>query len=356
MKITSWNARGLNAPSKKRLIKQYLKSFNSDIILIQETKLNKLEGSKLSRMIGLWDSIFIEATGASGGLGIIWNSRKVAITYIRNNNNWLCACVQSLKSDTKFILINVYGPNNMIGKKAVWDELSTVITEFKDSPMILGGDFNTILSLDEKVGGTQHLFLSAIKFKLWIDKNSLLEIPLNNGIYTWNNRRKDKEYIAEKLDRFFFIGNLTDYNKEFQSSILPFAGSDHFPVCMEISEPSKPPRNPFKCEKMWFQDPRFLELIKLWWTQAKFSGSKMFIFVSKLKMLKENILRWNREHFNNIFREKLDNEEKLKNLNQEIIIHGMNYEKYILEKELLKKQEDILSKEETFWRQKSREK
>lgn len=125
---------------------------------------------------------------------------------------------------------------------------------------------------------------------------------------------------------------------------------------MEISEPSKPPRNPFKCGKMWFQDPKFLELIKFWWTQAKFSRSKMFIFVSKLKMLKENILRWNREHFNNIFRENLDNEEKLKNLNQEIIKYGMHYEKYYLKKELLKKQEEILSKEETFWRQKSREK
>lgn len=165
MKITSWNSRGLNAPSKKRLIKQYFKSFNSDIILIQETKLNNLEGSKLSKMIGLWDSIFTEAIGASGGLGITWNSRKVAIKYMKNNNNWLCTCVQSLKSNTKFILINVYGLNDMIRKKIVWDELSIVISEFKDSPIILGGDFNTIISLDEKVGGIQHLSLSTFEFK-----------------------------------------------------------------------------------------------------------------------------------------------------------------------------------------------
>ena len=58
MRITTWNARGLNAPSKKRLIKQYLKSFNSEIILIQEKNLNKSEGAKLNKSLGLWDSVF----------------------------------------------------------------------------------------------------------------------------------------------------------------------------------------------------------------------------------------------------------------------------------------------------------
>ena len=356
MRITSWNARGLNAPSKKRLFKQNLKNFNSEIILIQETKLNKVEGAKFSKTMGLWDSIFIEAMGASGGLGIMWNSRKVNITYLVNNTNWMCVNIQSLKSDTKFILINVYGPNSIIGKKNVWDELNTVIAKHKDTPIILGGDFNTILSLDEKVGGNRHLSLASIEFKNWIDKLRMLEIPASNGIFTWNNRRKDNDYIAEKLDRFFIIGNLASYNKDFQSYILPLAGSDHFPVCLEISEPSKPPRNPFKCEKMWFHDPSFMELVKSWWTQANFVGSKMFVFVSKLKLLKEYILRWNREHFNNIFKEKLETKEKLENLNQETIKYGMNYEKYTLEKDLLRKQEVILSKEETFWRQKSREK
>ena len=58
MKITTWNARGLNAPRKKRLLKHNLKIFESDIILVQEEKLNKVEGMKLDKMLGLWGSIF----------------------------------------------------------------------------------------------------------------------------------------------------------------------------------------------------------------------------------------------------------------------------------------------------------
>ena len=55
---------------------------------------------------------------------------------------------------------------------------------------------------------------------------------------------------------------------------------------------------------MWFLDPNFLGNIKEWQSQGDFEGSKMFIFVYKMKMLKEKILKWNKEHFNNIFKEK----------------------------------------------------
>lgn len=65
-------------------------------------------------------------------------------------------------------------------------------------------------------------------------------------------------------------------------------------------------------------------------------------------MLKENILKWNKARSNNILKEKLKNEEDLKNLNQEIIKKGIDNEKYIKEKELLPKKEDILAKEEIF--------
>lgn len=128
-----------------------------------------------------------------------------------------------------------------------------------------------------------------------------------------------------------------EINVSIQSSILPIARSDHFLVRVDFFEPCKLVRNPFKCEKIWFLDPNFLECFKIWWSQSNFKGSKMFIFVSKMKILKENTLRWNKEHFNNIFKEKIEIEEKLKELNLEVIKKRMNNDSYVLEKELLAK-------------------
>ena len=85
----------------------------------------------------------------------------------------------------------------------------------------------------------------------------------------------------------------------------------------------------------------------MWWSQGNFEGSRMFIFISKMTMLKEEILKWIKEHFN-IFTKKLVIEDRLKELNSEIIKKGMNNDSYLLEKELLTKQEDILFKEKIF--------
>ena len=58
-----------------------------------------------------------------------------------------------------------------------------------------------------------------------------------------------------------------------------------------------------------------MNLIKIWWNEETFKGSKMFSFISKMKHIKKKILEWNKEHFRNIFKEKLDIEEDLNKLN-----------------------------------------
>ena len=98
MKITTWNARGLNAPSKKRLLKHNLKQFKSEIVMIQETKL-KEEGIKLEKILGNWNVNLLESRGASGGLGMIQNPRKVSLNVIHSNNSWMSSIIKSIKNE-----------------------------------------------------------------------------------------------------------------------------------------------------------------------------------------------------------------------------------------------------------------
>ena len=82
MKITTWNARGLNASSKQRLLYHNLKAFKSEIIMLQETKLNKDEGNRINTKLKRWNSYMQESRRASGGLGLLWNPRKVHLKII----------------------------------------------------------------------------------------------------------------------------------------------------------------------------------------------------------------------------------------------------------------------------------
>ena len=150
MKITTWNARGLNASSKQRLLLHNLKAFESEIIMLQETKLNKEEGQKLENKMRRWNLHQQESRGASGGLGFIWKQRKVCLKIIESRHSWINCHVKGIISNLQFLLINVCGPIQNLDEKSIWAELSNFINNYNNEIIIIGGDFNTIISLEEK--------------------------------------------------------------------------------------------------------------------------------------------------------------------------------------------------------------
>lgn len=72
---------------------------------------------------------------------------------------------------------------------------------------------------------------------------------MNNGKFTWNNKRLGPSNIPKKLDRFMFKGDLTTFQFSLQSNILTLSGSDHFPVSLDLGAERKPKKCPFKFKK-----------------------------------------------------------------------------------------------------------
>lgn len=106
---------------------------------------------------------------------------------------------------------------------------------------------------------------------------------------------------------------------------------------------------------MWLRDENLLQLIEKWWNDTNGIGSKTFKIVTKLKKIKQQLTRWNREHFGNIFSQKIEIEKEMEIINEEVIKYGMNDLLYQQEKSNLARYEEILAREEIFWKQKSRD-
>ena len=58
--------------------------------------------------------------------------------------------VVSIKSNLQIVIINVYGPSPIEDKLAVWNEINTFINSMPQEIVIIGGDFNVVLSKEEK--------------------------------------------------------------------------------------------------------------------------------------------------------------------------------------------------------------
>lgn len=117
--------------------------------------------------------------------------------------------MRSIKNSLIFFLINIYGPISTIGKREVWAEVESFMTQNTNINYILGGDYNVIVDLAKKYGGIQVESKTQKEFKLWVGNNSLLDVRMINGKFTWNNRKIGNNFIVGKLDRFFFKGDLT---------------------------------------------------------------------------------------------------------------------------------------------------
>ena len=153
MKIISWNTRGLGSRKKQRVVKDFLRLENSDVVMIQETK--KMECYR--RFVGsIWmvrnkDWAILPACEASGGILIIWDSNKLHSEEV---------VIGSFSVSVKFALDGcgplwlsaVYGPNSPLLRKDFWVELLDIFG--LSFPLwCVGGDFNVIRRSSEKLGG-----------------------------------------------------------------------------------------------------------------------------------------------------------------------------------------------------------
>ena len=59
-------------------------------------------------------------------------------------------------------------------------------------------------------------------------------------------------------------------------------------------------RDAFKFKNMWLKVEGFVEKVQQWWTSYCFTGSPSFVLAQKLKTLKEDLKKWNKEVFGDL--------------------------------------------------------
>ena len=66
-------------------------------------------------------------------------------------------------------LIAVYAAPTVSRMSGLWGQLKRVVENI-DEPLLIGGDFNTILRLDERSGGNGRLSPDSLAFEEWLNE------------------------------------------------------------------------------------------------------------------------------------------------------------------------------------------
>jgi exonuclease III len=356
MKVITWNIRGLNSPRKQRILRNKLKQEQPDLCFIQETKCTTDRMEAISKQHWRkYKMVAIEDHQRSGGILTLWNPQILNLIAAEATRYTLTVRMQIIGNTEEILCTNVYGPHGPEEKKGMIRDLEDIKGRATNLHWILAGDFNIITSLAEKKGGTRRLDRDAEEFSNFIDRAEMVDLQTKNGQFTWTNKRMNQFQVATRLDRFLISESIIMQGLTLDCNILPWGGSDHWPVQLEAGFQTTPKNRPFRFEKFWIDHPTFKEKIKQWWREEQpEQGTRMFKLHKKLKYIRKKLKEWNRDIFGNINTEKNDIEEKMKKLQETCLREGYTEDRKKEELQMTQEWEARCQQEETLWHQKSR--
>lgn len=174
MKLISWNCRGLGKASTRNRLRKLIFQFYPCVLFLQETKCSS---SRLSFLCngGCFDNYFcVEPRGSKGGLCILWK-KHVNVNVISSSDYWIDCNIST--ADKSFYLTAVYGPPKLQQRHILWDHITK--TNISDAPWLLCGDFNQIISKQDKLSRCD-TSKGAEAFIEVLSSRSLMELP-NSG-------------------------------------------------------------------------------------------------------------------------------------------------------------------------------
>ncbi|XP_026417378.1 uncharacterized protein LOC113312860 [Papaver somniferum] len=136
------------------------------------------------------------------------------------------------------LVSGVHAHVKAVQRRFLWSEMKLLIDLNK--PWIVLGDFNAVLTQDEKVGGKLPNINSMLEFSDFLNQCELLQAPKTGLQYTWSNCQHGSKRILCTLDRVVFNQKWLHLYGDWGYKVGMRIVSDHAPLlggcAMKIKE------------------------------------------------------------------------------------------------------------------------
>ena len=267
------------------------------MVCLQETKLAAVD---LKLVCSLWGNSFVDweflpAVGSTGGVLILWDNCVVEkLSSVVHTFSVSCLW-KGVRDGFVWVGIGLYGPTNDSLRRELWEELRDVQRTWSH-PWCVFGYFNVVHFPSERLG-CNRLSFHMMDFSNFIDTYNLVGLPLGGGPYTWSSGSANPS--MSRIDRFLISSDWEDRYLDVFQKLLPRPLLDHFPLLLEVGGLARG-KSPFRFENMWVQDVGFVDHIEAWWSNYSFYGPLSLVLAHKLKVLKEDLKKWNYHEFGNV--------------------------------------------------------
>ncbi|KAL4323250.1 hypothetical protein GQ457_11G015960 [Hibiscus cannabinus] len=321
-------------------LRLFLSSHNLDVLVLMEPRVSGRTADRIIARHKFPCSYRIEASGFSGGIWLLWKC-SVSIDVLAVSRQYIHASCLDVDAKKRFFLTCVYASPNRRNRDVLWGQL-LALRLGANVAWVLGGDFNSILNVNERMGGSSRRDGVSSKFGDFMREANLNDLGFPGPRFTWKHGS-----LHQRSDRC--IGNDEWWNMWPASQVLHLSilGSDHRPVLL-VTEPTvAPPRRPtFKYLAAWQHHGGFEEMLAANW---RLDGQ----IVDNIAHFHTAARKWNLDSFGHISRRKCSLLARIRGIER---VNETSAVPVLLDLEECLKSEldDVLRQEESLWFQRSR--
>jgi exonuclease III len=342
MIILSWNCRGLTKPGAVPNLRNLVRGHHPDVLFLFETLSNARAMESIRVTLGFDSCLSVDVEGRSGGIAVLWkaSSNCRIINYSRNYINLIVE--DPIKGEWR--LTGYYGYPEHSRRRNSWNMLME-LRAMCSLPWCIIGDFNDLLSQEDKKGQHPHPNWLCMGFREVVTECNLQDVKLGGYPFTWIKSRGTTRVVEERLDRAMVTPNWADFFPNVRLLNLLASHSDHSPLLLQtdlvvVMRHS----HSFKFENNWLEEPDIEEVVSNGWGLG-IDGE----VVDRLKLCADGLQQWGR-------RKRVRFKEKIQECGQELELlreyqDPENSNRY---KELIEQHATLLIQEEAFWKQRAK--
>ncbi|KAL0329291.1 UNVERIFIED_CONTAM: hypothetical protein Sradi_4915800 [Sesamum radiatum] len=209
-----------NAPTQ-RILNRVRKQHHLDFLAIMELMV-PLDGRFMARQLGFLDVV----SNCGNQIWFFWGP-DVRCQVLVDHEQLLHVWLESNKWPEPLFVMAVYAKCDTVERRALWDALRAI--SVGASLWIVGGDFNTVLSPDERSGAQPRVVLLMSDFHDAIADCALIDAGYVGSPYTWYSRR-----LRQRLDRVLISSCWMNVSPKIQVAHLELSQSDHRGLLVEV--------------------------------------------------------------------------------------------------------------------------
>ena len=342
MSILSWNCQGAGSTETVQFLRALRRKYYPDLVFLMETKQKYDYIVGLKKQLG-YDHVFtVEPEGLSGGLALLWKD-NFQVSVLSSDKRIIDLKVTV--GSTSCYISCVYGDPVMARRQIVWDRLVNLGLR-RDAAWLLVGDFNELISNDEKSGGAIRNESTFWNFRNMVQNCKLKDLRYSGNCLSWAGKR-EQGWVQCRLDRSFGNGDWFSLFPRSNVEYLDLWASDHRPirVCFAL-ERDNPVKGRFFFDKRMLSREGFEDLVRLSWNGG--SGNQSCT-MERIQRCRQNIMTWRKKS-------DMNSRDKITRLRVALEIEIAKVSpSFDLMQQLKMELAGALREEELFWRQKCRE-